>query len=687
MAASATPAPTSAARSGAGHPSSPSADTRRVFRPELQGLRALAVGLVVVYHVWIGRVSGGVDVFFVISGFLLAGQMTRAAERNAIDLRAYWGKTAKRLIPPTVVVLVGTVVAAFLWLPESRWPQTVREVLASSLFFQNWRLAADSVDYYAAHNSASVVQHLWSLSIQGQFYLAFPIVIVVVALVARRLSIRVRPAVIVALLLLSAGSLAYSIVLTMSDQKLAYFHTATRLWEFTLGGLLAIVIDRLVLPRGIRLLLGWAGVVGLVMCGVALNVDGGFPGYLALWPVLCALAILVAGRTDHAAGADRILSSSTMQYLGNISFPLYLWHWPVLLFALAVTRRTELGWLSGGLVIAASVLLSVGTRHLVEQPIGKASIGTSSPWGNHRFALLALVPILVLTLAWQGVVSAQGREGLDAAPAEHPGAMVLTPGFEGRPVADVSPAPAFAAVTEDWTQLLPECRTSAFEPSMEVCASAVDGPPLKRIVVIGDSHMQQFLPALLPYAAEQRWQVIEILKGACSFGIGDPPAGEDPTCGTWNDAALKEMASIRPDAVVTLATREVRSGLTENTPPSFVAGWKALGDLGIPVVGVRDNPRFDYSPSACVEGQLTLDLPCSHPREALYAPVPPYERTAGVTPNVAFLDPSNLICTATECPPEIGNVLVYLDNNHLTATFSRTMSPAVGPEVARLLRW
>jgi peptidoglycan/LPS O-acetylase OafA/YrhL len=664
----------------------PPAAARR-FRPELQGLRGLAVGLVVIYHVWVGRVSGGVDVFFVISGFLLAGQMTRAAERGAVDVLAYWGKTAKRLLAPTAIVLVGVVLASIAILPHSRWPQTLQEVLASALFFQNWQLAADSVDYYAAHNTASVVQHMWSLSIQGQFYLLFPLVIVLVALIARRVGTDVRRAVTIALVVLSVGSLTFSVVLTATSQQFAYFHSATRLWEFTLGGLLAVAGSGPALPRRMAIAVGWIGVLGLVLCGVVLDVEGGFPGYLALWPVLCALAVLVAGETRHRLGADRFLSSPAMQYLGNISFPLYLWHWPVLLFALALTRRPDLGLEGGLLVIAASVLLAVMTRHLVEVPLGSVTLGRSPRWGSHRVAVVLLAPVLVLVSGWQGLISLDQRSAADVGQGQHPGAMALVNGDAGSGGDDIPTIPSFTALTGDWEPAPPECRLSSYEPTMQVCSSPIDGEPSRHLVLVGDSHIQQFTAALLPYAESRRWQVTTILKGACPFGLGAPEESVAPGCQEWNEQALQEVRDMHPDAVVTIASREVRVGHTEETPPSFVEGWRALDALGIPVLGVRDNPRFDYAPAACVEGQLAPDIPCTEPRSALYPDVPSYERAGEIPGNVSFLDLSHFVCTATECPPVIGGVFVYLDDNHLTATYGRSMSPVLGPEVARLMGW
>ncbi|SFB58735.1 Acyltransferase family protein, partial [Amycolatopsis marina] len=190
-----------AARSGAASP-----EPRR-FRPELQGLRALAALLVVVYHVWFGRISGGVDVFFVISGFLITGQLVRVSVRGRIEFGPLWARMIKRLFPAALTVLFVVMVASWLFLPETRWFQTIREVFASALYVENWQLVANSVDYFAQHTGASVVQHFWSLSIQGQFYVVWPVLIAVVVLVARRAGWGLHRSVGVVLAVLFVGSL------------------------------------------------------------------------------------------------------------------------------------------------------------------------------------------------------------------------------------------------------------------------------------------------------------------------------------------------------------------------------------------------------------------------------------------------------------------------------------------------
>ncbi|WP_132881512.1 acyltransferase family protein, partial [Tamaricihabitans halophyticus] len=373
----------------------------RKYRPEVQGLRALAVLLVVAYHVWLDRVSGGVDVFFVVSGFLITGGLFRSGVVGRFGFRVMWARMIKRLFPAALTVLVVTMAVGVAVLPEARWFQTIREVVASALYVENWQLAADSVDYFAQHNTASVVQHFWSLSIQGQFYVVWPLLVAGVWLIARLCGHRLWPWLTGTLVVVGGSSLALSVVLTASNQPLAYFHSATRVWEFALGGLLALLIDRITLPRLVRILLGWIGVLGLVSCGLVLQVGTVFPGYAALWPTLSACLIILAGATGSRAGADRFLSSRPLEYLGNLSYTLYLWHWPVLIYYLLLRDQTQVGILGGTAIITLSLCLSLATYHLIEKPARDSTIGTTTRWGAYRFGILTLIPVLLIAASWQ----------------------------------------------------------------------------------------------------------------------------------------------------------------------------------------------------------------------------------------------------------------------------------------------
>ena len=658
--------------------------TRSTRRPEIEGLRGLAAVLVVVYHVWVGRVSGGVDVFFLLSGFFVLGMTARGAIRgDRIALSTTWTRLFWRLVPTAGLVLaVSTVVAAVL-LPASTWSRNSQELLASSFFVENWRLALDSVDYYADNGAASVAQHFWSLSIQAQFYVLAPLVVLAVAGWARARGADVRAALLAALAALALGSFAHSVIATSSDQAFAYFDARTRIWEFALGGVLALVIDRIRLGRVARAVLGWAGVAGLVTCGAVLDVGAAFPGYLALWPVLSAVAIVVAGR---AGGADRLLSTRTAQYLGRISYPLYLWHWPVLVVFLVLAGLPTAGALGGLLVVTVSVTLAVGTHHLVEEPLRGVSLARLGRVRAPALVAACLVPALVALGVWSAVAATAA-----AAPVgdvSHPGAVALAPdhAVDGDPAAPVQPS--LARVQDDWAEYRDGCAPVADHPVLEECVPVrAEGEPQRRITVVGDSHMQQFLPALEPLAREQHWEVRTLVRARCPFSTASETDPADASCAEWNEAAIEHLAAAPPDAVVASASRDVRQGLTEQTPDGFVAAWQRLDAAGVPVVAVRDNPRFDHRPAECLEQYGRGAPDCEIPRSELLAADAPHSLAESVPSTVAFLDLSDEICTPTVCPPEIGNVLVYLDDNHLSATYSRTLSTAVGQRLPGLLGW
>ena len=318
----------------AGAPRSPSLRQTGI-RPEIQALRALAVGLVVVYHLWPDAVPGGfigVDVFFVISGFLITALLLREIERTgAVSLSAFWARRARRILPAALVTVFacGLVMAAVV--PMSLWPQWLDEMRASTLYVQNWQLASDAVDYFAiAEHTPSPVQHFWSLSVEEQFYLLWPVVLLATA--------RNRRALVGGMAVLTVLSLAYSLFATATNPAAAYFVTPARAWEFGAGGLLAAAGAA---SRPSRLLC-FAGLTAIVAGAFAFSVATPFPGWAALVPVLGAMAVIRAG------AASRALAVRPLQFLGDISYSLYLWHWPLIVlapFALAggLTSESRIG--------------------------------------------------------------------------------------------------------------------------------------------------------------------------------------------------------------------------------------------------------------------------------------------------------------------------------------------------------
>lgn len=662
---------------------------QRKFRPELQGFRALAALLVVVYHVWLDRISGGVDVFFVVSGFLITGQLFRASQRGRIEFRPFWGRMFKRLFPAALTVLSVSMIAALLWLPEHRWVQSAKEVIASALYFENWQLAADSTDYFAQHSSASFTQHFWSMSIQGQFYLVWPLLIALLALVVRRLGWSMRATLIATMALLFATSLAYSVWLTIENQPLAYFHSLTRVWEFALGGLLALTIDKIVLPRWLAIVCGWLGVLGLASCGLVLQVGTMFPGYAALWPMMSAVLVLAAGATNTRIGADWFLSSRPLIYLGNISYALYLWHWPVMLFYLILRSQSELGLRGGAGVIGVSLVLAALTYHLVENPVRYSNIGVEKRWGAYRFAVLVLVPVVGTAAAWQYIGTERSSFTFQADDPQHPGAQALATGQQVYDP-DASVVPPFAALPNEWIDWKPgECVEGPVN-GVEVRTCTVDPPggvaPTRRVVVVGDSHSMQLMGALRPVAENLNWQLIVLGKSGCPLTATEV-LPNNQSCVDWNSEIIPMIIEHDPDAVLTMGTRDVRPGLEEWTPEGYVRQWRKLDEAGIAVAAIRDNPRFDFEPSECVQLEGLTSEGCGRPRAEMYHAQPPYEAVPNMPANTSFVDLSDFFCTETTCPPVVGNVLVYMDDNHVSDTYMATLAPIVQQKLLDALGW
>jgi len=667
-------------------PDAPSRDVQSApqlrYRHDLDGLRALAVLLIVVYHVWVGRVSGGVDVFLMLSAFFLTASFAKRAEAGgAIAPLAYWTKTFKRLLPAAAVVLLGVLAATALLLPATRWPTIWSQTVASLFYFQNWELASTAVDYYAPHGAMlSPLQHFWSMSIQGQIFVLWPLLILGGTMIARRLGRSVRLTLVVVFGIVFAASLSYSIVITAVNQQWAYFDTGARLWEFALGSLVALVLPYVKLPEPVRAVLGWAGLAGIVLCGVLFDVEGGFPGYLALWPTMCAAMLIVAGSSPTRFGPDRLLAFGPLRWLGNSAYALYLVHWPILVFWMALAGRGAPGPIAGAAIIGASIAIAIVVHLLVERPLREFS------WGNRakRNGLVVIAASLAIVVVPLGGWQLQSKAQTDAlvAAGDHPGALVLDPTIGSAFAATSPPLPDATALDDEWVSLPDRC-DGRFAPHDEVveadCAQFTpDGPITATVVVVGDSHSEQMMGALIPVAERSGWELVSVLRGGCSFGL------EGGRCPSWSAAVLDYLLDIAPDAVFTVGTAAEVDGPGERVTPGLESVALRLVDEGIAVLAVRDNPRFSYDVYECA---FLSDAPleeCGTTAEAALAAVNPLTRVGGID-GVYLVDFTDQICPDGICAPQIGNVYVYRDDNHLTKTYAETLAGALQTQLAGVL--
>jgi peptidoglycan/LPS O-acetylase OafA/YrhL len=660
------------------------------FRPEIEGLRAVAAGLVAVFHIWLGRVSGGVDVFIVVSGFLITTSLFGEVERSGrIQFARFWSRLAGRLIPAAMLVLLAVVVASMFWLPTSRWRDTIPEVAASAAYVQNWVLAAKSVDYLAQHQVASPIQHYWALSVQGQFYLLWPMLVTLGLLAATRLKVTPRLSLLMLFGVVFALSLGYSAYITARDQPFAYFSSFARVWEFSLGALLALALPQFAPRKSLRIALGWIGLFAILSCGLILTVSRVFPGYLALWPTLAAVCIIAAGNTHSRFGVDRLLASRPMVYLGKISYGIYLWHFPILVFFRNSLAPQSIDFQTGVVIIASAVLLAAATERWLETPIRKAGLGRAN--AAQALALIAAcaVPVGAGLALWSSqYIRLRNEARAIIAPVDdpsYPGAAALEPGFVYRGKAGVPVYPGPLAVDGDRTFAdHSNCGLVADTSSMQGCTIGRRDATLT-IAVVGGSHSAHWVPALEVLTRSHSWRVISFTRSNCPFHVGRETVSESEpaACHEWNEHVLAQVLRLKPDLVFTTSTRYTEEG--EVVPDGYLEAWRHLGTSGIRVVAIRDNPSMAFDVSACVERSGDDHLACSRLRtDALLEPSP-VSALREPPSNVAFIDLSRSFCNATHCFPTAGNVLIYRHGDHLTSTYSRTLAPMLEQELLRVL--
>ncbi|MFO1378455.1 MAG: acyltransferase family protein [Steroidobacteraceae bacterium] len=658
------------------------------FRPEIEGLRAVAAFLVAIYHIWIGRVSGGVDVFFVVSGFLITTTLIHQVERGGgVRFTAFWGRLIRRLIPAAYLVLLAVIAGSLLLMPKSHWRDTILDVAASATYLNNWLLTLRSVDYLASFDMPSPTQHYWALSAQAQFYFLWPFLIALCAVVARRSGIKFRRVAAVAVGAILTVSLAYSVYLTHVNQPFAYFHTFARVWEFAIGALLALTARRLRFPVSVRVLLGWVGVLAILACGLLFQVSQVFPGYAALWPTLAAVLVLVSGSTGSSCGVDRVLGSRPLVYLGGISYSLYLWHFPLLIFCRIYTEPRPISFAMGIGVLIGSIVLAVATERWVERPARRSGGEREAAWRPYALGAACALPLVVALGYWKHEYGELKRrtdtDGVAGDPS-YPGAAAREPDFVHRGVPGAAVYPGPFAVDRDRRHAGDhQCHPDDTPAELDRCSYGPSDGSV-RIAVVGGSHSAHWMPALADLAERNPWQVVPLTRSNCPFQAGAVETGvvgnaEHDTCREWNEAVVSWILRERPSLVFTTATRHTNDG--EMVPQSYIDQWARVVAHGIPVVAVRDNPSMGFDVSACVERRGADAEMCSRPRaEALGTPNL-RNRIASPPRGVQFIDLSNYFCDRDRCLPVIGNVLIYRHGDHLTSTYSHTLAPMLEREL------
>ncbi|MGV9333380.1 acyltransferase family protein [Nocardia sp. NPDC003726] len=672
------------------------------YRHDLDGLRGVAIALVVAFHIWFGRVSGGVDVFLVLSGYFFTGSLLRGvAATGTVRVVRTARRLARRLLPALVTLLAAVIVATVLLRPFTQWGEMAAQTLASLLYYQNWYLALSWSDYLAADPSVSPLQHLWSMAVQTQFYL---LALVAVAAVARLCLRFARPGAVppVLAILLGIGAVAsflYAAHGAAAHQGWNYYDSFARAWELFAGALLAIVAPLLSPPRSARVAAAVLGAVAVLTCGWLIDGADRFPGPAALVPVGATVALIVAGGDLAAAQQplpNRLLGAPAMVRLGELSYALYLWHWPILIFVLARTGAATAGLGVGLGVIGASLVLAYLTNRFVEEPLRMRSgrpVAQPPARAVRTGRLVAALGVAVLAVAVGEQVATRANPPRAVAvldPGHYPGAEALVNGAS-TPEAPMRPsvyeAPADAAYPSrdgciaDW------------DTRDVVTCTYGDADAQRTIAVVGSSHAEHWVPALDLLAREHAFRVEVYLKMGCPLTVAAEPMykGEaNPDCRDWSVEVIDRLGLQRPEWVFTTATRP-RDGAGDETPPDYPEVWTRLADRGLNVLAIRDTPwlRRDgvrYRAIDCL-AQHGDRISCGMPRAAALDEVNPALEFAASFPNVFPLDLSDALCERDVCAVSEGNVLIYHDEHHLTASYSRSLAPELGRHLSPILGW
>jgi peptidoglycan/LPS O-acetylase OafA/YrhL len=674
------------------------------FRPDIEGLRAIAVVSVLIYHAGLAWTPGGyvgVDVFFVISGFLITSLMVREVDRSGrLNLAAFWARRARRLLPASALVLVFSGVVALLWLPVTSRKEFGGDIVAAACYVVNWRLGAREVDYLAENVGASPVQHYWSLAVEEQFYIVWPLLIVALVTLFRA---RWRLALLVGVGTLTAASFVYTLSFAVEQPGLAFFYSTTRIWELGLGALLAIGFPTLVrlLPTAVRGALGW---VGLAMIGYAvLTLDSHtvWPGTATLLPVLGTAAAILSGGGDDRGGAwgsHRLLGLTPMVWIGGLSYSLYLWHWPFLIAAQGIWGHLQVRY--GLLVVLASVIPAWLSYRYVENPLR-----TAPRLARPRPALLAGALTTAIS-AVAGLGLAASFAFVDTVPvasaAEAPGARALddpqhadTDWAAVEKVDKLRPSPlrAYSDTPEIYQT---ECVVGRDERDFQACTYGVKNAD-KTIVLVGDSKAAQWFTPLNRIAESQGWRFVVILKNGCSFAdvVRLVSGHRNPSCEAWGPRALEAVKRIRPEVVVTVT--RWGSALPEGSSPGdpftqdamvdgLVTYWNDVIGSGATLVPILDTPGPPGSDApGCVQGNLEHLTECVYSKRAQLKKSGSAAQVAAAAhvPDAHVIDMSPVLCPdGRQCPSVIGKVLVYRSGSHLSNTYASTATTALSRELS-----
>ncbi|WP_431236971.1 acyltransferase family protein [Mycolicibacterium aichiense] len=703
------------------------------FRPDIEGLRAVAVLSVVLFHAEVPGIGGGfvgVDVFFVISGFLITRLLWREANSTGtVRLRSFYAARARRLLPASALVGIVTMVASVFLIPTLRIPTVLYDGIASALYVGNYWLIIDDVNYFANLLSPSPFLHYWSLGVEEQFYLVWAPLILGTAWLVRRLRRRtraeatssVRPFLIV-LALVAVVSFALSLCITFVLPTVAFFSLPTRAWQLALGGLVALTAEHWQkLSPHAAAIAGWIGLALILLACTWFTATTVYPGVAAVLPTAAAVLVVGAGCAAPAQGCGHLLGWAPMQAIGRFSYSWYLWHWPILVLAPALMGH-PLGLPARLAAVVLSAALAWLTLRILENPLRFAPKIRTSAWrglGLGAMATLMAVGVGVALLVATPIPTGHGH------PAK-PVTITATPVPPGLPAALFDAAvqdtfaqvqsalaasvnvnsipsnldPALAGLEAEHNNFAFDgCVRSPYQDGQPDCVSG-DASSATRVALIGDSHAAMWIPGFQQIADQRRWRLETLAKEACPIvdvrvdSVARRMIENLQHCQKWRAQIMTRLRAERPQLVVVSVWRGYGTDESLTRFTAYDQAWldglsrlvRQLRDTGTQVLVLGPIPAAHKSVPNCLSGHLDDATACVLSRSDSVNPSGiAAEAAATEAAGGHYADLTDLFCTADRCPVIVGNTQVYLDVNHLTFEYGRLVAPAIGALADRAL--